>query len=206
MSTTSPSRRVVVAALCAVVGAGAAAASAAEHPTTLRLLDRAGDANGLNDQGEGLVGGVSTGRQVDQADLRAVDVRSPRAGSRSGLRVSFTTTARPAPLADGTALAYGVVLEPRRDCRLLVEHVSGSRAHGGAPTAPTGLLTHTCDGGHRTEVVLPTSVTGRTATVEVPYRLLPVDARTAAVGATAYVRTLPVRGSAARPVELDSAR
>lgn len=210
MPRHSRSPRTITAAAACIALVAAGSAAAAETSTDIALQDIAGDANALNDQGEALVGNLSIGRQIDQADLRTITVAAVpgQAAREPALRVSFTTTAKPAPLADGTPLAYGVLLVPARDCRMTVEYVTARTSRTAKPTPPTGVLTHTCDDGHHTQTVLPARLTGRTATVDVPRRLLPAAARAAKrLGdGAAYVRTVPADGSAARPVELDSAR
>ena len=211
MPPSKSPRTLAAAVACLALATAGSAAAATQSVTGLALHDIAGDANAMNDQGEGLVGNVRTGRQIDQADLRTVTVAAlpGRSARQPVLRVSFTTTAKPAALPDGTPLAYGVLLVPARDCRITVEYVTARTSGIGKPGAATGVLTHTCgDGHHHTETVLPARLIGRTATVDVPRRLLPAAARFAKRlhDGAAYVRTVPVRGSAARTLELDSAR
>jgi hypothetical protein len=211
MSRFRPSRRSVLAVLvCLTAGPGAAVASAAP-PDRLALADIAGDANGLNDQGEGLVGNVATTWQVRQADLRNVEVGplTDVAGQRRGLRVTVTTTARPAPLATGTPLAYGLVMQPHRDCRVVVEYLSRGASPTGQPVPAAARLIHSCDGGHYTEVELAAALQGRTVTIDVPYDRLPAQAQAGAEAHSlaAYVRTAPFgelnRG---KPGEIDGTR
>ena len=207
-------RTIATAAACIALAASSSAAASpsppSDGPGKITLEDIAGDANALNDQGEGLIANVRTGHQIDQADLRTVTLAALHGRTRaaSRLRISFTTTARPGSLPDGTPLAYGVLLVPGRDCRMTVEYVTARSSSIARSTGPTGVLTHTCDDGVHTRSVLPVRLVGRTATVEVAYRLLPAPARAAKHpgNATAYVRTVPADISAARPVELDSAR
>lgn len=208
MSQPGPSRAALAAAvLMLTAGAGAAAAG---EPATRTLKDIAGDANFLNDQGEGLVGNVGTGRQLDQADLRTVVVTAPADKVRGGriLRVSFTTTATPAPLPDGTALAYGIVAEPSRNCRMTVEYITAAQPSIGPSTQPRGLLVHSCGNGPTEQVSVIASRSGRTVMVDVPEKVLPLQARGARVlpSATGYVRTMPSSESAARPGEIDNVR
>ena len=211
MTRIRPSRRTVVTALSCLLAASGTAVASAQPADRLVLRDVAGDANAVNDQGEGLFGNQATPQQVAQADLRQVALGplTDTAGRVVGLRVSVTTTARPGPLADGTPLAYGLVLQPHRDCRLVVEHLTSSTSATGVQTRAAGRLAHSCDDGYYREVPLRVTVDGRTATVDVPYRVLPAQAqRTAEVGgATAYVRTAPLSHlNRSRPAELDGAR
>lgn len=211
MARIRASRRTVVTAVVGLVaGAGPAVASAS---TTERLVlrDIAGDANAVNDQGEGLVGNVATSSQVAQADLRSITLRpmTDADGHVTGLRLAVTTTARPAPLADGTPLAYGVVLQPAADCRFVVEHVTHAVSPTGQRTPAAGRLRHSCDDGRYVELPLHTTVEGRTATVDVPYSVLPAQAQRGAEarGPAAYVRTAPFgQLNRSRPVEIDGAR
>ena len=203
-------RTVVTAVVCLLASAGTAGASAS---TTERLVlrDIAGDANAVNDQGEGLVGNVATSPQVAQADLRSITLgpMTDADGHVTGLRVAVTTTARPAPLTHGTPLAYGVVLQPTPDCRFVVEHVTHAVSPTGHRTPAAGRLRHSCDDGRYTELPLRTALRGRTATVELPYSVLPAQAQRGAEarGAAAYVRTAPFGElNRTRPVEIDGAR
>ena len=209
MSHIRPSRTAVAAAVL-LLTAAAGAASAAEPATTRILNDIAGDANAVNDQGEGLVGDIVAGPQLDQADLRNVVVTAPADKTRGGrtLRVSFTTTAAPAPMPDGTALAYGIAAQPGRNCRLAVEYITAARPRLGAPTQPRGLLLHSCRDGRTEQVPVAVSRSGRTVTVHVPEAALPFQARGARVlpSANGYVRTVPSGNSAARPGEIDNVR
>ena len=213
MTRTRASRRTAVAAVSlALAASGTAVAAAPSAPSADRLVlpDVAGDANGLNDQGEGRVGNVSTSRQGDAADLREV-VLAPladRSGRTIGLRLSVTTTAPPAPLSSGTPLVYGVVMQPHSDCRIVLEYVTGGTPLSG-PAQPAGRLRHSCDDGWYTEVPLTASLDGRTATVEAPYDLLPARAQAGAEAhsVAAYVRTAPFGAlNRAMPGEIDGLR
>lgn len=209
MTSTRRTRRAVVAAVtCALAASGPAVAS--QPADRLLLTDVAGDANALNDQGEGLIGNVSTSRQVDAADLRKV-VLEPlrdRAGRTVGLRLSVTTTAPPASLSDGTPLAYGLVMQPHADCRLVLEYVTAGTPLSGRADH-LGRLRHSCDDGRYTEVPLGASLNGRTATVEAPYDLLPTLARAGAEAhsVAVYVRTAPFgEMNRSKPGEIDGTR
>lgn len=131
------------------------------------------------------------------------------AGRTAGLRVTVTTTAPAGPLADGTPLAYGLLMQPHRDCRIVVEHVSRGVSRTGQPTAAAGRLIHSCDGGYYTEVPLRVVMQGRTATVEVPYAALPSLAQRGAQAhsVAAYVRTAPFgQLNRGKPGEIDGVR
>ncbi len=211
MTRIRPSRRTVVTALSCVLAASGTAVASAQPADRLVLRDIAGDANAVNDQGEGVVGNRATPEQLAQADLRRVTLGplTDGTGRVLGLRFSLTTTSRPAPLAGGTPLAYGLLLQPHRDCRLVVEHVTAGVSPTGERTPAAGRLAHSCDDGRYTEGPLRVAVHGRTATVDVPYRVLPAQAqRTAEVGgAAAYVRTAPLgQLNDSRPAELDGGR
>jgi hypothetical protein len=202
-------RTCLIVTACLLAGPGAVAASA-DSNSRMALEDVAGDANGLNDQGEGLVGNIALGRQVAQADLRRVAlVPLPGEDAASGLRLRIRTTTAPAPLADGTPLAYGLVMQPHPDCRIVLEYVSEGTSRTGHAVAERARLIHSCEDGHYQEVPLPASVSGRSATVDVPYALLPEQAQAGAVAhsVAAYVRTAPFGDTnRAKPGQLDGVR
>lgn len=210
MTRTRLSRRTAVVAVSLALAATGTAGASTSSADRLVLGDVAGDANALNDQGEGLVGNISTSRQVAHADLREVTVGALRdgAGATVGLRLSVTTTAPPAPLSDGSPLVYGLVMQPHPDCRIVLEYVTGGTPLSG-PAEPAGRLRHSCDDGWYTEVPLTASLDGRTATVEAPYALLPAQAQAGAEAhsVAAYVRTAPFGTlNRAMPGEIDGAR
>lgn len=132
-------RRVLLAlASCVlVVAPNAAAASAAPPSQQARLVthDTAGDANGINDQSEGLLGDLVVGRDVAEADLRRLTVSPLRsAGHTVGFRFAITTTGVPGHItATDTPLRYSVIMQLAQDCRLSVDYVAkGTRADGQA--------------------------------------------------------------------------
>lgn len=81
-------------------------------PSAVRIEDQAGDANGVNGQGEyGFEFGVATGpAQLPEADLLKVDLRP----ARRGYSLSFHTSA-PA----GTGYVYGITAE-LGGCRMFI--------------------------------------------------------------------------------------
>ena len=67
-----PVRRAFLLSVACLLAGPAVLAASADAPGRLAMLDAVGDANAVNDQGEGLVGNVAVGWQVPQADLRRV--------------------------------------------------------------------------------------------------------------------------------------
>lgn len=205
-----PVRRALLLSLACLLAGPAVLAASADVSGRLAMVDVVGDANAVNDQGEGLVGDVTVGWQVPQADLRRVALLPLSAdGTPRGFALRVTTSSAPAPLADGTPLAYGLVMQPHPDCRIVVEHVSRGTSRTGATVEARGRLIHSCADGHYQEVPLTTTVTGRTVTVDVPYAALPAQAQAGAVAhsVASYVRTAPFGDlNRAKPGQLDGVR
>ena len=161
--------RATAGAGCLLLGLSATPAGAA---SALVMSDRSGDANGVNDSGEGAVGDVAGGVSHPQADLRQVRLDPLRTtdGRTYGFSVTFTTEARPAPLATSPRLdtTYSLLMQPTPDCRLSVRYTATSAIAGSGALQ----LGNSCSIQHR-EVPLRSVRSGRTVRVEVPYRVAP---------------------------------
>ena len=170
--TTSRSRWLRLAtagAGCLLLGMTAMPADAA---SALVMTDRSGDANGLNDSGEGVVGDIGGGKSFPQADLRQVRMDPLRTsdGRTYGFSVTFTTEARPAPISTSPRLdtTYSLLLQPTPDCRLSVRYTATSSRSGSGALQ----LGNSCSIQNR-EVPLRSVRSGRSVRIEVPYRVAP---------------------------------
>lgn len=170
-------RRCALLAVCATVVAALPALAAPR--TAAVVIDVAGDANGVNDQGlrygdiSLLADQSSFGNVAPEADLRALRFAPLRGGGRTtGIALSVTTTEPlQAPGATGRDLVAHVIVHVTSDCLFSVAFVTRS---GRAPVARLG--SGGCSGAG-TGDELPTTQDGRTVRVDLPYRLLPGDAR-----------------------------
>ena len=136
------------------------------------LTDVAGDANGVNDQGEGLVGDQSgLGHSAPEADLRSVHLAPLRSkGRTTGMSLTVATT-EPLRTHRGTGqeVALTVVAHVTSDCLFAV--ILTTR---GDDVGPATLSSGGCGDGVDRE--LPVIRRGSTVRVDLPYRLLPGEA------------------------------
>lgn len=162
-----------ILALIAFAMPAAAADSAGE--TVIVLKDKAGDANGLNDGGEGYIRDIATPRDVAEADLEAVAISPLRNGNDEtvGYTVAISTTGGPGIIAaTATPLRYSVVMQVTPSCRLSVNYVWTA-------TGGRGDLTASCDnaGVFRTITPLGARIVGNNVVIDVPYSAGPPDMR-----------------------------
>ena len=150
--------------LAAVLVSGGVASAA---PTSMYILsDRTGDANGANDQSEGLIRNVAVGHDVEEADLRRLRVGRLRndAGRTTGYRLVLELSGPAGVVTEtGTAVAYGVVMQLTQDCRIAVY----STPHRPGET----FLRSSCDDPSLLgeDVPLRARTQGNTVIVDVPY-------------------------------------
>ena len=162
---------------CATVLAALPAVAAPR--TAAVVADVAGDANGANDQGLNY-GGVgpprdqtSLGNTAPQADLRALRLAPLRdRGRTTGIALTVTTTEPLQALGgSGRELVALVVVHVTSDCLFTIAVVTRS-GRGPAAHLGSGGCSAPAVGGQ-----LLTVQDARTVRVDLPYRLLPPDAR-----------------------------
>lgn len=162
---------VVPLAVLALLALNASAATAVETGRIV-LRDRAGDANGINDQSEGLVRNFATPRDVREADVRSVAMSPLRdaSGAAVGYRLAITTTRTPGTAAaTGTPLSYGVIMQVTSDCRIGVYYAGGDAVLRASCDNDPGLL----DAGRP----LKSRIMGYQVMIDVPYSVGPPDMR-----------------------------
>jgi hypothetical protein len=197
-------RKVLTGAICAA--ALLPVPSFAAPPSAdLLLVDPAGDANGLNDQGsERLLGDVSTpAGSAPEADLLRVRLAPlTERGRTTGWSVAFRVAGEIGPhTRTGEQLAYGLVAQPTQACRFSVVFTTDGAGRGTAALSDSGG----CGSGPG-EVPLTSRVDGTVVRVELPYRLLPRDLQAGAElrDVQAFSRLVPAGSGAVG--ELDSVR
>ena len=178
---SNASRRVLSALVTSLtliaIGSPSAAAGTSSNEPSVILRDGAGDANGVNDQSEGLLHGLGLGHNIAEADLTTLGV-SPltnRRGHTFGLRFVITTTGTPGHIPrTGTPLRYTAVMQLTPDCRMSVSYVgTGAHADGAAE------LSSSCnnEGVALEQTPLRSRVAGNRIMIRVPYRSGPPEMR-----------------------------
>lgn len=195
---------VLAIAVLALVAPSTPAATAAESGRVV-LRDPAGDANGINDQSEGLVRNFATARDVREADVRSVAMSPLRdaSGAATGYRLAITTTRTPGTAAaTGTPLAYAVIMQVTSDCRIGVYYAGGDAELSASCDNDPGLLYD--------DRPLRSRITGYQVIIDVPYSAGPPDMRPGeAIDYTGVLSQLaPLAGHTGAPLystQLDNA-
>lgn len=169
-----PPALLALATSLAIIAVMSAPVSAASSPSgSVVLRDAGGDANGINDQSEGLLGDFVVGHDIPEADLKTLSVsplRSDR-GDTVGFRFAIATTGLPGHIeGSGTPLRYSVIMQLTPDCRMSVDYTAkASRADGAAE------LSSSCDneGLLFAKSPLASRVAGHRVLIDVPYDVGP---------------------------------
>jgi hypothetical protein len=163
-----------LAVLALGVGAALPVAAAADESVPGRLIvtDPSGDAGGLNDRGEGVVGDLRGPVSFAEADLTRLAFTALRDDRQSvtGFAVHFSSVGGPQPVSpfSGAEMGYAVVLQPSPECRLSISYtVRGEFPGVGELQAGDGCSTP----GLR--VPLATMTWGRSVRLDVPYGIGP---------------------------------
>lgn len=161
----------------ALIGAGALVVAlplmaGAAPPETLVLHDMRGDAGGVNDQGEGLVGNSRGPVSFAQADLTSLRLAPLRLAGQPahGFSVTFSLVGKPGAVPSSVTgeTTYAVVMQPTPDCRLSIHYVARSADDGeGLLVVGNGCSTLFL------QAPLTSSVEGTSVRVDVPYDVGP---------------------------------
>ena len=163
-------RQLALLATAALLAVPAAALGGT--PDRLVVEDRSGDAGGLNDRGEGLVGDVQGPVTFATADLTRMAFAALRDGEQpsTGFHVYFTSVGGAAPTtnAAGAVMSYAVVMQPTPDCRLSIVYT----VVGDGPGTAELQTGNACSTPHEV-FPLASSTWGTSVRIEVPYGVGP---------------------------------